>query len=62
MIRQLRRLTRPVPSFGEGVAAIAVYSEVTAEGLWRRPAAESGFEGVACVDDAARLACLYSLA
>ncbi|MFN0093861.1 MAG: hypothetical protein ACKVVT_03665 [Dehalococcoidia bacterium] len=59
MMRQLRRLTHSVPALGPGVSAIAVYSEVTPDGMRDRPAAESGFEGVACVDDSARLACLY---
>ena len=59
MIRQLRRLTRPLPALGPGVAAIAVYSEATPQGMRLRLAAETGFEGVACFDDAARLACLY---
>jgi hypothetical protein len=59
VIAQLQRLTRQLPAFGTGVAAIAVYSEATAEGMVERSAAESGFEGVACVDDAARLASLY---
>lgn len=59
MIRQLRRLTRPVPAFGPNVSAIAIYSEATRRGLRERCAAESGFEGVACVDDTARLASLY---
>ncbi|MBA2556025.1 MAG: hypothetical protein H0V12_01565 [Chloroflexi bacterium] len=59
MIRQLRRLTRQVPAAGPGALALAVYAEPEGERLARRPAAESGFEGVACVDDAARAAALY---
>lgn len=59
MIRQIRRLTHPVPAFGPGVSAIAIYSEATPRGMRDRCAAESGFEGVACVDDTARLASLY---
>ena len=51
MLRQLRRLTQPVPAAGPDAIALAIYEHpdgvVTAQ--------ESGFEGVACVDDAARL-------
>jgi hypothetical protein len=52
MLRQLARLTRRLPAAGEGALAVAVYA-----GTDDRPttAKESGFEGVACVDDAARL-------
>ena len=52
MLRQLARLTHPVPAAGPDALAVAVYSDVV-----DRPvlANESGFEGVACVDDAARL-------
>ncbi|GAC1613945.1 MAG: hypothetical protein NVS9B1_22950 [Candidatus Dormibacteraceae bacterium] len=51
MLRQLARLTRRVPAAGPKALAIAVYS-----GSQGRPfgARESGVEGVACVDDAAR--------
>jgi hypothetical protein len=38
---------------------VAVYAEATPRGLEPRAAAEQGFEGVACVDDAARAAILY---
>lgn len=51
MLRQLRRLTRRVPSAGARASALAVY--VAADGTLVR-ARESGEEGVACVDDAAR--------
>ena len=51
MLRQLWRLTEPVPAAGPDALAIAIYEHpdgvVTAR--------ESGFEGVACVDDTARL-------
>jgi len=60
VIRQLRRLTRPVPALGTGVLAIAVYAEARDGRLHTRAAAEQGFEGVACVDDAARAAGLYA--
>lgn len=52
MLRQLARLTRPVPDVGPGALAIAVYSDPEGELV---VAKESGFEGVACVDDAARV-------
>ncbi len=61
MIRQLQRLTRPVPALGNGVLAIAVYSQPTHAGMQHWAAAEQGFEGVACVDDAARAAILYAM-
>ncbi len=51
MLRQLARLTVPVESAGERACAIAVYAD-TADRTF--PAADRGFEGVACVDDAAR--------
>ena len=60
MIRQIRRFTRPVPVLGNGALAIAVYAEPTQAGMRVRSAAEQGFEGVACVDDAARAAVLYT--
>lgn len=59
MLQQIRRLSRSVPALGRGVTAIAVYAHPTDEGMELRAAAETGFEGVACVDDAARLAGLY---
>ena len=59
MIRQIQRLTHAVPALGPGVSAIAIYSEATPRGMRDTCATESGFEGVACVDDSARLASLY---
>ena len=56
MLRQLARLTRPVPAVGPRALAIAVYSDAD-DGLVA--ARESGYEGVACVDDAARALELY---
>lgn len=41
-----------------GVWGIAIYAEREQGGLQETPAAESGFEGVACVDDVARAALL----
>lgn len=52
MLRQLARLTRPILAAGPGALAVAVYADADDEPL---AAAESGYEGVACVDDAARL-------
>ncbi len=52
MLRQLARLTRPLPAAGPGALAVAVYADGNDETVAAR---ESGFEGVACVDDAARL-------
>ncbi len=51
MLRQLARLTRRVPAAGPRALAIAVYADAGNDPL---VAAESGPEGVACVDDAAR--------
>jgi hypothetical protein len=59
VIRQLRRLTRTVPAAGAGACALAVYAEACDGAFAQRAAAEQGFEGVACVDDAARAAVLY---
>jgi hypothetical protein len=52
VLRQLARLTRPYPAAGEGAVAVAVYAGATDDLI---PARESGIEGVACVDDTARL-------
>ncbi len=60
MIRQIRRLTRPVPALENGAKAVAVYAQAATGGLRQQAAAEQGFEGVACVDDAARAAVLYT--
>ena len=51
MLRQLARLTRPMPAAGAGAMALAVYADAEDALVAAR---ESGFEGVACVDDAAR--------
>ncbi|HEX3299190.1 MAG TPA: hypothetical protein VHW68_03685 [Actinomycetota bacterium] len=51
MLRQLWRLTRPVPAAGPNALAVTIYEHP--DGVVH--AEESGFEGVACVDDAARL-------
>ena len=59
MIRQLRRLTRAVPAADPGAQALAVYAEARDGVFALRAAAEQGFEGVACVDDAARAVVLY---
>lgn len=52
MLRQLARLTRPIPAAGPTAVAVAVYADGNDEAVAAR---ESGFEGVACIDDAARL-------
>ncbi|HUQ16461.1 MAG TPA: hypothetical protein VM070_01605 [Candidatus Saccharimonadales bacterium] len=51
MLRQLRRLTRSVPAAGPSACALAVYADASDQLV---PARESGEEGVACLDDAAR--------
>ena len=51
MLRQLARLTAPVEVAGERACAIAVYADAADRAF---PAADLGFEGVACVDDASR--------
>lgn len=56
MLRQIARLGRTVPFAGPRALAIAVYADARDE-LIR--AQEAGYEGVACVDDAARALELY---
>jgi hypothetical protein len=51
MLRRLVRLTRPVEAAGPRAAAIAVYADAVGDTF---PATDLGYEGVACVDDAAR--------
>ena len=51
MIRQLARLTRRVPAAGPHALALSVYADDEDYSLAAR---DRGFEGVACVDDAAR--------
>lgn len=58
MLRQLARLTRPYPAAGPSALAIATYGDPEDRPL--AAAAESGLEGVACVDDAARGVVLFS--
>ena len=59
LLRQLAALTRRLPAAGPGALALAVYANSTGDQLEAR---ESGVEGVACVDDAARASTvLYSL-
>lgn len=50
-MRQLAALTRPLPAAGPRALALAVYSGSMGEHFEAR---ETGIEGVACVDDAAR--------
>jgi hypothetical protein len=56
VLRQLWRLTRPVPAAGPNALAVTIYEHP--DGVVH--AEESGFEGVACVDDAARLLVVLS--
>jgi hypothetical protein len=58
VIRQIRRLTRSIERC-PGAVAVAVYAEPRDGRLVSVPAATRGYEGVACVDDAARAAILY---
>lgn len=51
MLRQLARLTVPVEAAGDRACAIAVYADAADRTF---PAADRGYEGVACVDDASR--------
>jgi len=56
VLRQIARLGRGVPWAGERALAIAVYGDAEGAAV---PAQEAGYEGVACVDDAARALELY---
>jgi hypothetical protein len=56
VLRQIARLTRNVPSAGERALAIAVYADAVNVTVGAR---EAGYEGVACVDDAARALEVY---
>jgi hypothetical protein len=51
VLRQLARLTRALPAAGPGAVALAVYAGADDVPITAR---ESGMEGVACIDDAAR--------
>jgi hypothetical protein len=51
VLRQLGRLTRALPAAGPEALAIAVYADADDAPVVAR---ESGWEGVACIDDAAR--------
>jgi hypothetical protein len=56
VLRQLWRLTRPVPAAGPNALTVTIYEHP--DGVVH--AEESGFEGVACIDDAARLLLVLS--
>lgn len=59
MIRQIRRLMHPIRTPDGHMMALAIY-RVKRKGRWTfTPAKESGFEGVACLDDVARAAWLF---
>lgn len=60
MIRQLNALLHPVPAMGPRALALAIYAHPNGPAFDLPPAAESGYEGVACVDDGARAALLYT--
>jgi hypothetical protein len=51
MIRQLARLSRRLPAAGPRALTLSVYANDEDDGLAAR---DQGFEGVACIDDAAR--------
>jgi hypothetical protein len=57
VLRHLARLTVPVESAGERACAVAVYADAADRTF---PAAERGYEGVACIDDASRALILFS--
>ncbi len=56
MLRQLWRLSRTFEVDGVRMSAPAIYAEKHGAGWRAERARETGYEGVACVDDAARLA------
>ena len=56
MLAQLEHLSLPVAAAGQDAFAIAVYADARDRTF---PAADLGYEGVACVDDAARAVVLY---
>jgi hypothetical protein len=58
MIRHLARLTQPIAGDPRHLG-IAVYAEPEGTGWRMPPACDQGFEGVACVDDAARAAIVF---
>ncbi len=59
MVRHLRRLMRPISVGNTPALALAVY-RVRRNNRWcSTPAKETGYEGVACVDDVARAAWLF---
>jgi hypothetical protein len=59
MISHLRWLTCATPGVAPSALALAVYAEPNGDAYYKyRAASESGWEGVACVDDVARAATL----
>ena len=56
MLARLGRLLHPYPAAGPNALAPAVYGDADGRLI---PAADRGFEGVACIDDAARALVLY---
>jgi len=59
MLAHLRFLTRSVLGADPEAQALAVYAEPSGAGFHHVPAAGLDYEGVACVDDAARAVVLY---
>jgi hypothetical protein len=60
MLRQLDRLIQPVGDQQNGLVAPAVYAHFDTDEWTASAATDHGFEGVACLDDAARAVVLYS--
>jgi hypothetical protein len=56
VLRQLARLGRAIPAISPRAVAIAVYADAAGDLV---TAAQSGIEGVACIDDAARALEMY---
>ncbi|MFI7545686.1 hypothetical protein [Actinoplanes sp. NPDC049599] len=59
MLSHLAFLTRRLDGDAQAAAALAVYAEPSDAGFTHAYAADAGYEGVACVDDAARALVFY---
>lgn len=59
MIRQIRRLSRTIVVNEQSLRVVAVYMNRTGDRWTLDDADDTGYEGVACVDDAARVARLF---
>lgn len=62
MIRHIRQLTRTIRVNGQRMAVVGVYMRRSGDGWTFDDADDTGYEGVACVDDVARAALLATLA